>query len=264
MTDDNSEEPRQVCQSQDYRVTKRAESRNYPFTLKWLSFAKSYIEGGIEVVLRYHKLIGGECAHVVVRSAQSADNSHKHASLWIADFNFLTEQLSRRWKDAMMLVSDVQLMEIEQSVLTSWVGLHLKANVLENKDGGAIPCFYMSIDGTLHRGPVNSIFAERELTMLGGLMPVGFDQDTVCVIKGSPEIVDGITQRSGEMFRGVNCSDHATSFQRALLIFGAESVFVVRDKAPEKSFHLSDVLIRPFYFEERAGKIELTTHLSAT
>lgn len=164
----------------------------------------------------------------------------------VNDLGVLNVKLCRHWQDCLVLIGNIEPVEIEKLVLPSRVGLHLGFNVVDDGGARSVPQSYMSLDGALHRVPVGG---EGESAEVGGCVPVGFNEDTVCVVKGCPEIVEGIAKDRWCMLGRMDVLDDAPLFQRALLIFGAQSFSVLRDVAPQEGFKLHDVLIGPFNFQ---------------
>jgi hypothetical protein len=233
------------------RFPKLSYGGQHPFSFEGLPLSEGYIEGSLQIILEYgantaHPEVGTVIAELKALDADaSAPVGVEHLRRDV--------KLSGRWQDREVLVGDVEAMQIEQAVLPSRVRLHLGTDVVSHGLGGPIPSFYLSIDGSLDRGPILS--SKREAALVHEGVTIGFDQNTVSVIEGGAEIVKRITEHGGDVFVGGCARDGAASFQRAILVLGPETLYVVRDVSVQKDFELLDVLIGPFYFQERPGEI---------
>lgn len=207
---------------------------------KGLAFAECYIEGRLCVVLEYHGCAERNSTAVIERYAvefdadvPSIDPSGDHG------FN-------NSWQDALMLVCDVEVVEIVKAMLPTRERLHLIPDVVDDGSRRTVPLRYLALDGGFYVLPWIS---EGKARPLRRDMPIGFDKDAVCVIKGGPHVVQCISQHSRSMFGRLCEKDRDTPFERALLVIGGKSLTVFRDVSSEKPFKLVNVMIGPFQFQ---------------
>lgn len=210
-----------------------------------LPLSECYIKGIVDIVLKYRKRTIGHS-----RASDECAIFHLHHCLpgfGIDDIHTPEKRLAPHWQDALMLVCDVEAVQIPQIVLPFREGLNFCTDKISDELRRSVPSFYMSIDGTLDAGPSTS--AERKSAVVGHDMPVHFDQNAVCVIKGDAEIVDSITQNGWKMAVRFGEENPSSRFECALLVLGTKSFSVFRDVSSQKTFELVDVMVGPFYLQ---------------
>lgn len=239
-----SEKSGQTFEAVPHTVLQTPQRVQDGHSFKGLSLAECYVKGILNIILKYDFGTRPGDAGAINKSAvyQLCYDS----TVGVDNFGVRDECVAAHWQDALMLVSDIELMEVPQIVLPSNVRLNLVKNVKESRLGGAMPVFYMSANGVLH--PF-SVFTDRKLAPRVDGMLVCFDQNAVCVVKGSPQIMDGVTKNGWRMTTRLSEANASPLFQCALLMLGAKSFSVFRDVSVEKPFKLVDVLVGPFYLE---------------
>jgi hypothetical protein len=223
---------------------KAAHGGENGLSLKGLSFAEGYVKGVFHFILEYRDTALDEAA--AVNRRYFFDLHYSSTRSGVSDFHAADERILPHWQDAFMLVGDVELMQIPKAVLPADKRLGFVQDMFHHGNAGAVPVFYMSVDGAAHPG---SIFSDGQLSPVIDGVPVSFDENAVSVVKRSPEIMDCVTKdgwRVAMRFRELNAS---SLFEGALLLLGAETFSVVRDVSPEKRFKLVDVMIGPFYLQ---------------
>lgn len=223
------------------------------FELQRLSWAESYLSGRLKFVLRYRDVaLNGDVAAVVTARTKPL-KGRLNATARIDEHRCVGEVVSGGGQDALVLVSDVETVEIVETMLAAREGLNFVSDEVDDVCARPISGFYVSLNGTLLRIP---IFCEGEAREIKGGMPIGFDEDAVSVVKGGPEVVQRVSEHCGEVLRNWGASDGNTLFQRALLILDGESFNVLRDETAQHRFKLIDVLLGPFYLQERPIKVQ--------
>jgi len=212
-----------------------------------LSLAEGNVKSVLDIVFKYRHRSGYQWAtggaivsefkvfHLGYDFARGGNNIHPPK-----------ECVAAHWQDALMLVCDVELVEVPQIVSPSGERLNLTSNVVSYCLRRAVPRFDMSVNGAFDAGPV---FPKGESTEVRSGVPVGFDQNAVCVIQRSPEIVNRVAKHGWRMafrFRELN---FPPLLECTLLMLGAESFPVFSDIPTEKPFEFVDVMIRPFYLQ---------------
>lgn len=104
----------------------------------------------------------------------------------------------------------------------------------------------MSVNGAFDARPV---CPKGKSAKFRGGVPVRFDQNAICVIERSPEIMDRITKDGRRMALRFCEADFSPLFECALLILGRESFSVFRDVPSEKPFEVLNVMIGPFHLQ---------------
>lgn len=212
---------------------------------KGLVLAEGYVKGIIDIVLEYRDRASGNDGRVAKSAVYHV--GYDSAGVWVDDLGTGHKRVAAHWQDSLVLIGDVEPVQIPQIVLPSRVGLHLSTDEVPDGFGGAVPRFYLSVNGTFNARPI--IATKREPTVREKAMSVPFDENAVCVVKRSPEIVDGISKNGWKMSVRLGESDVPSLFEGALLMLGAESFSVFRNISPQKRFELVDVMVGPFYLE---------------
>jgi len=206
----------------------------------------------LKIVLRYRDSSSDGDVTALVSASTDTLKGHYDAPVLIDDYCAVGEVVGGSGQDTLVLVSNVEAVEVEKAMLASGEGLDFVTDEVNDFGAGAVSGFYVSLNGSLLRLPV---FGEGKAREFSGGVPIGFNEDTVSVIKGGPEVMQGVSEHCGKVFRDWGASDGPSLFQRALLIIDRESFNVVRDEAGEHRFKLIDVLLGPFYLQPRAIKI---------
>lgn len=222
-------------------VAEPSYSGDHSLPLQRLSFAERYIEGVLEIILHYRHKAPGDTA--AVDEGHIFHLTYDDACIGVDDLSAGQVRFDGGWEKALMLIGYVEPMEVKEVVVPTRVGLEMVENVGLSGIARSAPDFYMSIDKTLDGSPV---FTKREAAVITGSLPIGFDEDAVCVVKADPQIVNRITQDGWRMFGRGNEHHVSSRFQKALLVLGAETFSVIRDVSAEQEFELVDVLVGPF------------------
>jgi hypothetical protein len=80
------------------------------------------------------------------------------------------------------------------------------------------------------------------------LAAVGFHHDTVSVVEGGPEVVDGITEHGWSVFGEGGQTGVPRAVQVSTIFLGPQSLHVARHVIGEYHFELTDVMFGPLYF----------------
>lgn len=112
-----------------YIFSEHAYRRKYPFSFEGLALTEGYIKGRLKIVF---------CFDVVAdyRKVGPAAVTRRHfldlhcylLGSRIDQFSPLEVEVSRRWQDALMFVGDIEVMQLQELVLASRVGLNFSAD----------------------------------------------------------------------------------------------------------------------------------------
>ena len=146
-----------------------------------------------------------------------------------------------------MLVSNIEQMEPYQGFSSpARVRLYRVDDVVPDGLAWATARFYMSVDGTFKRSAI-ALGVNWKIHPIADFATVGFDEKTVCVIKGGPEVVQGIAENGGCM----SC-EYATNIAQAFcpvdIVRGEQSIFACPPNPAKYPFKLLDMLFGPFSF----------------
>jgi hypothetical protein len=228
------------------------QGRENGLSCQRLSLIEGYIEGVFDIVLKYRNR--SICQRSVAAESAVFHLGHNSAGNGVGNLHGANRSVGAHWKDALMLIGDIEPMEIPKIVLPAREGLNFGSDVVANGFRGSVPGFYMSVDGAFDAGPVA---AKRKSAEVGSDMPIRFDENAVCVIKRSPKIMECITKDGWRMALRLSEPDRSPLFECALLMLGAETFSLFRDVSPQKPFELIDVMIGPFYLQQGPGEIAL-------
>jgi hypothetical protein len=151
-------------------------------SFKGLSLLEDYLKGRLWIVLEYRSAPGrnsdkfaGSSFFAIVNAKRDSYQSDI-APTWGFNSDTLAQPhfLSHRDQDAML------------------VGNYVKNRVRGRESG-----LFVSIDQVFKFFP---FLAEGEVRPIGDLVTVGFHHDTVSVVEGSPQVMDGITEHGWSVF----------------------------------------------------------------
>jgi hypothetical protein len=220
-------------------------------SFKGLSLLEDYLKGRLWIVLEYRSAPGrnsdkfaGSSFFAIVNAKRDSYQSDI-APTWGFNSDTLAQPhfLSHRDQDA-MLVGDVEHMQPVQAELPVFVGLYLVGNYVKNRVRGRESGLFVSIDQVFKFFP---FLAEGEVRPIGDLVTVGFHHDTVSVVEGGPQVMDGITEHGWSVFGEGGHIGLPRVFQTATVFLGTQSLHVARDVSAEYDFELIDVMFGPFY-----------------
>ena len=143
-----------------------------------------------------------------------------------------------------MLVGDVEHMQPIQAELPVFVGLYLVDNYVKNRVRWRESGLFVSIDQVIKFFP---FLAEGEVRPIGDLVTVGFHHDTVSVVEGGPQVMDGITEHGWSVFGEGGQISVPPAVQASTIFLGPQSLHVARDVSGEYFFELTDVMFGPLY-----------------
>lgn len=221
------------------------------------SFLKSYLEGGLNILIPLHSVSnikgGGPVTLGFVRIAYNGETACGHASAEAVSHNDAFDmEIDLCRENDFVFVEDVELMKPDKIIaLPSEVGLHIIKDATENIFARAIAGTYVASDGSLHaleivaRDGLGLCGNKRKVTFLGGDMPVCFDQNDIAVIQGGPEIMNSIAKDGGSMPRKA----HSDKRLSALAILGHKSFSGITCSRIEKGFKFGNMMIGPFHFQ---------------
>ena len=206
---------------------------------KGLPVAEAYLEGRLVVCAIFWNPVDLNGVMVTVRYEGNAENPATAGELQL--FN---ECALLGGQQDHVLVSDVEDVKLEEVfALPSRERLYLFEDELDDLRAGSMARFGMSVDGTLKVLP-RAVFCEGEPDVTVDRAAIGFDEDTVSVFKGGPEIVQRIAENCGRMPGKLAAND--SRFPRLTIILGDHSLFVAVDVGAENVFQLKDVVFGPF------------------
>ena len=210
---------------------------------KGLSPAKAYLEGRLMLAAcfkpRSPSKGNGRC--IVCYECHPGDTS---AALKRDGFYMCS--LSGGEQDR-VFVGDIEIVDREQ-VLTfpSRKRLYFIENAVDDTIARSTPRYFMSMHGGFAILDI-PFRDERECRPIVDGMAIGFDEDTVCVIEGGPEVVQGVPKNRWRMPREASPKRRG-AFPFVTIALGSESIFVRTDVSPKNTFKLFDVMFGPFGF----------------
>lgn len=230
-----------------YSFGERSEGFDDARSLKGLSFLKAYLEGGLRIVVLFDfcdlskKVIEGEVGYAV-RVERYSGNSDTSSALLTGN-HVIDMHGSCGRDDDHMLVGDVEHMESDQiGAIPSRVRLYHIDNVVNDGAAGALTGLVLALNGTLKVLP-SALHREGKFGMLRDGVPVRFDQNTVRVIEGGPEVVQGIAEDGGCV--PGEADDNPRFFPTVTVALGPKTFFVRTDVLPENIFKVRDVMVGP-------------------
>ena len=206
---------------------------------KGLSVAEAYLKGDLVVCVLFEPEIGDDCWAATVAFKGHVGNGASTGERDPIDHNSLS-----CGQEHDVLVRDVEQVEVEQIVsIPSFVGLYLIKDAADNSFAGAATRFGMSLDGTFKVLPA-FLFGEGKLDVPVDAAAIGFDQQTVSVVKGGPEVMNCIAQNS-RCVSGKR-SPNGRRFPSITIATGDHSLSAFTDVRPENVFKVRDVIFGPF------------------
>ncbi len=231
----------QLSESPSHTLQESSQNRKNGLVLKGLSPAKAYLEGCLLIAVLFKSRAGVKrnCGCI---ACYDCDPGYPTASF---DGQIINMGVLGRGKQDHMLVRDVQNMEMQEvRTLPSRERLYVIKDDFDNFVAGPKTRFCMSLDGTFKVLP-SAIFGEGEFDMLVDGAAIDFDKDTVSVIQGGSEVMEGIPQDRRRMARET-APDCVRAFPWVTIAVGLESIFVRTDVLPENLFEVVDVMFGPF------------------
>jgi hypothetical protein len=220
-------------------------------SFKGLSLLEDYLKCRLWIVLEYRptarckfdKFAGGGFFAIVNANRESYKSDV--SSTW--GFNsdaFANAHFLRHGDQDAMLVCDIKHVESVQTKLPVFVGLYLVDDYVNNRVRRRESGLFVSIDQVFKFFP---FLTEGEVRPIGDLVTVGFHHDTVSVIEGGPEVMDGIAEHGWSVLGEGGEIGAFRAFQPATIFLGPKSLHVARDVSAEYDFELADVMFGPFY-----------------
>ncbi|MGA9657834.1 MAG: hypothetical protein WBQ60_01865 [Asticcacaulis sp.] len=214
---------------------------------KGLSFCEAYVEGRLRIAMIYRphtisEAKGRSLMAVIGNNAEAGQVSH-WAPISATQLHLIDSQNGLSGDEKVMLISNIEPVNSVEFTTVFLEGLYDVKDMIEYGLGGLGSCF-LSIGGSYRILPS---VPERKLRPLIDSAAVGFNQNTVCVIKGTPEVMDCVTDDSWRIYRQ-STSDTFGLFPITTLVLSAHSVHVLTDIGVNNAFELVDVMVGPFYF----------------
>lgn len=206
---------------------------------KGLSPAKAYIDGDLVIVCRYksRSRTESDCWATISNECNSTDSASIGAN------KILNICKLRGGEENRVLIGDVEKMKADQvGTLPARIRLHMVEDFADDSWGRTETRIGMSLDGSFKFFPVFGL-RDRELDVSSNDSLVVFDQDTISVIEGGPEVVNRIAQDSRRVGRKVVPNG---CIPNTKIVIGPKSIFVLSDVIIKHDFELSDVMFGPF------------------
>jgi hypothetical protein len=220
-------------------------------SFKWLSCLEDYLEGRLWVVMEYRVATRRGLDKVSPRRffaiLNAKRDSHKTdiAATWGFDIDSLAEpHFLGHGNQDVVLIRNIEEVKPVKSQLPSFVWLYSIDDRVDNGIGRRESKIFMSIDGALKRFIV---FSKGKESAPCDLSSVGFHHDTVGVVEGGPEVMDGIAEHGWSVLGEGGQIGAFRAFQPATVFLGPQSLHVARDMGGEYDFELVDVMFGPFY-----------------
>lgn len=222
-----------------YAGSQAPQDRKNGLPLKGLSISEAYLKGELWLVIFFKPHPGLQdnrwCIACYESDPTDPSPTFKPNVLYVGAL------LGRQ--ENHVLVSDVEDMEFDEVCpLPSRVRLYLVENDGDHFIAGRVPRFGMSLDGTLKVLP-RALFGEGESGVPVDGAAIGFDENTVSVIKGGSEIVKRIAQDRGGVAGEASAN---LAFPHLKIELGRDSLFTRTDVAAENVFEMVDVMFGPF------------------
>lgn len=207
--------------------------------LEGLAPAKEYVEGNLRLCLVYRDTLRESYCWFTV--AYEADSRNAAA---VTEVQGLDPRCVGDGQEDHVFVGNIEFVQSRQLCSrATFVGLQNIDDEIPDFQTWPATQIYMSVDGSFKvapsapvNGKVNSILDD---------MAVSFDQNTVSVIEGGPEVMYGIAQNRGSM-PGEDTSQAPSAFQRVDICLSDHSVYAHTNNFSKNRFELTDVMFGPF------------------
>jgi hypothetical protein len=220
-------------------------------SFKWLSILKDYLEGRLWVVMEYRVATQRGSDKISPRGFFAILNAKRDsletdiAATWGFDSDSLAEpHFLGHGNQDVVLIRNIEEVQPIKSQLPSFVWLYSTDDRVDNGIGRRESKIFMSIDGALKRF---LIFPKGKEGPPCDLSAVGFHHDTVSVVEGGPEVMNGIAENGWGVLGEGGHVGLPLAFQPSTIFLGPQSLHVARDVSAEYDFELVDVMFGPFY-----------------